>query len=315
MKISMLDMSTLGDDLDFSGIEQLGELTIYAITLQSEVIERIADAEVLIINKVKLNKENLPYAKNLKLVCITATGFDNVDIEYCKEHGIAVCNVAGYSTDSVVQLTMAMAFSLSTNLNIFNTYVKSNQYTKSEVFNCLKPVFHEMSQMTWGVVGLGNIGKKVARIAQTMGCNVLAYKRTPVNEFECVDIDTLCEKSDIITLHTPLNDDTYHLINSDRLSKMKKNTILINVARGAVADEEAVTNAIINGDIAGLGVDVYSTEPMQENSPYQRILDYDNVMFTPHMAWGAYEARKRCIDEVRKNIISFTKNEKRSRVV
>ena len=181
MKISMLDMSTLGDDLDFSGIEQLGELTIYAITLQSEVIERIADAEVLIINKVKLNKENLPYAKNLKLVCITATGFDNVDIEYCKEHGIAVCNVAGYSTDSVVQLTMAMAFSLSTNLNIFNTYVKSNQYTKSEVFNCLKPVFHEMSQMTWGVVGLGNIGKKVARIAQTMGCNVLAYKRTPVN--------------------------------------------------------------------------------------------------------------------------------------
>lgn len=315
MKISLLDIDTLGDDLDLSAVEGLGDVTIYPLTLQSDVKERITDADVLIINKVKLNSQNLPFAKNLKLICITATGFDNVDIEYCREHGIAVCNVAGYSTDSVVQLTMAMAFSLTTNLNAFDSYVKSGTYTESGIFNCLKPVFHEMSKMTWGVVGLGNIGGKVAKVAQAMGCKVLAYKKTPVDDFECVDIDTLCEQSDIISLHTPLNDGTYHLINKDRLSKMKKNAILINVARGAVVDEAAVSDAVINGKIAGLGVDVYSTEPMQKDSPYQQLLGRSNVIFTPHMAWGAYEARNRCIEEVAENIKSFMKNGRRSRIV
>ena len=315
MKISLLDIDTLGDDLDLSAVEGLGDVTIYPLTLQSDVKERITDADVLIINKVKLNSQNLPFAKNLKLICITATGFDNVDIEYCREHGIAVCNVAGYSTDSVVQLTMAMAFSLTTNLNAFDSYVKSGTYTESGIFNCLKPVFHEMSKMTWGVVGLGNIGGKVAKVAQAMGCKVLAYKKTPVDDFECVDIDTLCEQSDIISLHTPLNDGTYHLINKDRLSKMKKNAILINVARGAVVDEAAVSDAVINGKIAGLGVDVYSTEPMQKESPYQQLLGRSNVIFTPHMAWGAYEARNRCIEEVAENIKSFMKNGRRSRIV
>ena len=315
MKISLLDIDTLGDDLDLSAVEGLGDVTIYPLTLQSDVKERITDADVLIINKVKLNSQNLPFAKNLKLICITATGFDNVDIEYCREHGIAVCNVAGYSTDSVVQVTMAMAFSLATNLNAFDSYVKSGTYTESGIFNCLKPVFHEMSKMTWGVVGLGNIGGKVAKVAQAMGCKVLAYKKTPVDDFECVDIDTLCEQSDIISLHTPLNDGTYHLINKDRLSKMKKNAILINVARGAVVDEAAVSDAVINGKIAGLGVDVYSTEPMQKDSPYQQLLGRSNVIFTPHMAWGAYEARNRCIQEVAENIKSFMKNGRRSRIV
>lgn len=315
MKISLLDIDTLGDDLDLSAVEGLGDVTIYPLTLQSDVKERITDADVLIINKVKLNSQNLPFAKNLKLICITATGFDNVDIEYCREHGIAVCNVAGYSTDSVVQLTMAMAFSLTTNLNAFDSYVKSGTYTESGIFNCLKPVFHEMSKMTWGVVGLGNIGGKVAKVAQAMGCKVLAYKKTPIDDFECVDIDTLCEQSDIISLHTPLNDGTYHLINKDRLSKMKKNAILINVARGAVVDEAAVSDAVINGKIAGLGVDVYSTEPMQKDSPYQQLLGRSNVIFTPHMAWGAYEARNRCIEEVAENIKSFMKNGRRSRIV
>ena len=315
MKISLLDIDTLGDDLDLSAVEGLGDVTIYPLTLQSDVKERITDADVLIINKVKLNSQNLPFAKNLKLICITATGFDNVDIEYCREHGIAVCNVAGYSTDSVVQVTMAMAFSLATNLNAFDSYVKSGTYTESGIFNCLKPVFHEMSKMTWGVVGLGNIGGKVAKVAQAMGCKVLAYKKTPIVDFECVDIDTLCEQSDIISLHTPLNDGTYHLINKDRLSKMKKNAILINVARGAVVDEAAVSDAVINGKIAGLGVDVYSTEPMQKDSPYQQLLGRSNVIFTPHMAWGAYEARNRCIEEVAENIKSFMKNGRRSRIV
>ncbi len=315
MKISVLDVKTLGNDLDFSGIHKLGDVTVYDLTTQEQAIERIKDAEVLILNKVKLNKDNLPYAKNLKLICITATGFDNVDIDYCKEHGIAVCNVVGYSTDSVVQLTVSMAFSLATNLLSYDKFVKSGDYTKSGIFNRVEPVFREISALTWGVVGLGSIGGKVASIAKTMGCRVLAYKRTPVTDFECVDLDTLCRESDIITVHTPLNDGTFHLINEQRLSRMKDGVVLVNVARGAVFDEEAVTKAVLDGKIGGLGVDVYSTEPMQANSPYQKLLDRDNVIFTPHMAWGAYDARQRCIDEIESNIKSFLEGGMRSRLV
>ncbi len=315
MKISVLDIATLGDDLNFDAIHRLGEVTIYDLTLQEDVVDRIRDAEVLILNKVKLNRENLPYAEKLKLICITATGFDNVDLEYCREHKIAVCNVAGYSTDSVVQLTVAMAFSLATNLEAFDGYVKSGAYTKSGVFNRIKPVFREMSALTWGVVGLGNIGMKVADIAKTMGCNVLAYKRTPVEDYPCVDLVTLCRESDIISIHTPLSDETYHLIDETCLSLMKKSAILINVARGAVVDEAAVCKAVAEKRLGGLGVDVYSTEPMQPDSPYQAILHCDNVIFTPHMAWGAIDARQRCMDEVAKNIESFIDGGKRSRLV
>ncbi len=315
MKISILDIATLGDDIHFDDIYRLGEVTVYAITKQEEIVDRIRDAEIVILNKAKLNRENLQYAEKLKLICITATGFDNVDVDYCRAHNIAVCNVAGYSTDSVVQLTVAMAFSLATNLGAFDRYVKSRAYTNSGVFNCVKPVFHEMSALTWGVVGLGNIGMKVAVIAKTMGCNVLAYKRTPVESYPCVDLDTLCRESDIISIHTPLNDETYHLINETRLAMMKKGAILINVARGNVVDEAAVCKAVISGKLGGLGVDVYSTEPMQADSPYQEILNCENVIFTPHMAWGAIDARQRCMDEVAKNIESFIKGEKRARVV
>ena len=315
MKISVLDIATLGDDLNFDAINRLGDVVVYDITRQEDVIDRIKDAEVLILNKVKLTRENLPYAKNLKLVCITATGFDNVDLDYCQKHNIGVCNVASYSTDSVVQLTIAMAFSLATNLGSFDDYVKSGKYTNSGVFNCVKPVFREMSALTWGVVGLGNIGTKVATIAKAMGCTVLAYKRTPTDSYTCVDIDTLCQKSDIISIHTPLCDKTYHLINEKRLSMMKDGAILINVARGSVVDEVAVADAVINKKLGGLGVDVYSIEPMQPDSPYQKLLNCENVIFTPHMAWGAIDSRQRCMDEVAKNIESFINGEKRSRLV
>ena len=284
MNISILDVKTLGNDLKFDAINRLGNIKVYDLTLSENVVERIKDAEVVVLNKVKLNKDNLQYAKNLKLICITATGFDNVDTQYCKEHNIAVCNVAGYSTDSVVQLTVAMAFSLATNLNSFDNFVKSGAYTDSGVFNRIEPVFREMSALTWGVVGLGNIGMKVANIAKTMGCKVLAYKRTPVDSFECVDIDTLLKESDIVSLHTPLNNETFHLINEERLNKMKDGAILINVARGAVVDEEAVSRAVLEGKLGGLGVDVYSVEPMQKDSPYQKILNRENVIFTPHLA-------------------------------
>ena len=315
MKISMLDIDTLGSDLDFSVFEKYGELTVYNKTLPEEVEEHINDSDIIIVNKVKLNEKNLLSAKNLKLICITATGFDNVDLEYCSKRGIGVCNIKGYSTDSVAQLTVAMALSLIMHLSLSDKYVKDGSYTKSGVQNCLTPVFHEISGMTWGIVGMGGIGRKTAQIAKALGAHVIAYNRTRHGDFEYTDIDELCRRSDIISVHLPLNDETFNLINKERIALMKKSAVFINVARGAISDEAALAEAILKKQIGGLGVDVYSVEPMTENSPYNKILDKDNVILTPHMAWGTYEARVRCMNEIAKNIEAFLKGEKRNRLV
>lgn len=313
MNITMLDADTLGDDMDFSVFEKFGKLTVYKMTSPDEAKEHIGNAEVVIVNKVKLNKDNI--GENVKLICITATGFDNVDTAYCAERGIGVCNICGYSTDSVAQLTAAFALSLIMHLPVSDKYVKDGSYTRSGVHNCLTPVFHEISGMTWGIVGMGAIGRKTAQIAKALGANVIAYNRTVRDDFEYTDIDDLCRRSDIISIHTPLNEGTYKLINRERIALMKKNAIVINVARGAVVDEEALSDAILEERIGGIGIDVFSVEPMQSDSPYNRILDKDNVIFTPHMAWGTYEARKRCINEVAENISDFLNGGTRNRVV
>lgn len=312
--IVMLDAGTLGSDLSFSMFEALGELTVYEMTDASEVEERIKNTDVIIVNKIKLGRDNLSNAKKLKLICVTATGYDNIDVNYCKEHGIAVCNVCGYSSDSVAQITCAMALSLVNNLNVFNRYVKDGSYTKSGSQNRVSPVFHEMNTLTWGIVGLGAIGKRTAEIARVLGCRVVAFKRTPDAEYECLELDELCRQSDIISIHLPLTDDTKEIIDKEMIGLMKKTAVVINVARGVVVDEKALVEAIANGDIGGLGVDVYSQEPMTKDSPYQEIKDCDNVILTPHMAWGAYEARVRCMNEIAKNIHSFYNGEIRNRV-
>ncbi len=312
--IVMLDAGTLGSDLSFSMFEALGDLTVYEKTDVSEVEERISNADVIIVNKIKLGRDNLSDAKKLRLICVTATGYDNIDVDYCKERGIAVCNVCGYSSDSVAQITCAMALSLVNNLNVFNSYVKDGSYTKSGSQNRVSPVFCEMNTLTWGIVGLGAIGKRIAEIAKVLGCRVVAFKRTPDTEYECLELKELCRQSDIISIHLPLTDTTKEIINKEMVGCMKKNAVVINVARGAVVDETALAEAIENGDIGGLGVDVYSQEPIAENSPYQKIKDFDNVILTPHMAWGAYEARLRCMNEIAKNIQSFYNGEIRNRV-
>ncbi len=313
-KITILDAGTLGGDISFSMFEPLGTVTVYDKTEPDMVSERTSQTDVIIVNKIKLGRDNLANAKNLKLICVTATGYDNIDVDYCRERGIAVCNVRGYSSDSVAQLTAAMALSLVNNLKQFNKYVQDGQYTASGTQNRVTPVFHEMNTLTWGVVGLGGIGKRTAEIAKVLGCKIIAFKRTPDAEYECVDIDELCRVSDIISIHLPLTEDTHHLINRDRIKLMKKTAAVINVARGAVVDEAALCDAIENGDIGGVGVDVYSIEPMPDDSPYQKIKDFDNVILTPHMAWGAYEARVRCMEEIAKNIQAFDNCELRNRV-
>lgn len=314
MKISILDANTLGEGITLKPIEKIGICDIYQSTTPSEVEERIKNSDVVIVNKVKLNEQNLKEAYDLKLICLFATGYDNVDVSYCQKRGIAVCNVEGYSTHSVSLVTLSMVLSLSCHLKQYNDFVRDGSYTSSGVANRLTPMYRELCGKTWGIIGYGNIGRQVGEVAKALGCNVIVYKRTPSDDCNVVDIDTLCKQSDIITIHTPLNDGTYHLIDERRLSLMKKDVIIVNTARGLVTDEKAVADAVKEGRIGAFGTDVYSVEPISEENPIFEIKDYPNVILTPHMAWGALEARQRCIDEVSKNIKAYFEGHNRNRV-
>ena len=314
MQITLLDAATLGDDLTYEIFEQFGTVTAYAGTTEDTFEQHTADADVVIINKYKLNATNLPKAPKLRLICIAATGFDNVDLAYCRENGIAVCNVVGYSTQSVAQVTVSMALALYSHLFEYCEFVRSGEYTKRGVANRLSPVYHEIAGKTWGIVGFGNIGKQVGKVAEALGCRVLVNKRTPIEGWECVDFDTICRESDILSIHVPLSDATRHLLDEAHIDMMKSNAIVINVARGAVIDEAALASAVTKGKIAGIGVDVYSTEPMPADHPFQAIKDLPNVYLTPHMAWGGYETRVRLLHEMAENIRTFLDGNKRCRV-
>lgn len=314
MKIVLLDTNGLGDDIDLSPLAALGDFTAYYSTNDSELAVRAADADVLVTNKLKLNRTNLAAAKKLKLICVVATGYDAIDLSYCRERGIGLCNVPAYSTNSVAQLTLALVLALSTHLFSYRSHVHSGDYAKSGRPNILSPVWHELSGKTWGILGCGNIGGKVASVAEAMGCRVLAYRRSPDPRYETVDLDTLLKESDIVTVHLPLNDDTRGLLSREKIALMKSGAILVNVARGAIADEEALTEAVESGALGGLGVDVFTAEPFPENHPYSRLYGKPNVILTPHCAWGALESRNRCIREVAENIAAFSRGQHRNRV-
>ena len=211
-------------------------------------------------------------------------------------------------------LLVATVLSLVSHLREYNDFVRNGSYSKSSAANKITPVFHELSGKTWGIIGFGNIGRAVARVAEAFGAKIIVNKRTPINDYELVDIDTLCSESDIITIHCPLNDGTRNLINKEKISLMKKNVIIVNEARGAVLNEKDIADAVINKEIAGFGCDVYSAEPFTSEHPYYNIKDFDNVVLTPHAAWGAYEARERCVNVICSNIDSFLSNEKLNRV-
>lgn len=305
MNIVILDYKTLGDDLDLSGAERYGTVTKYPVTSQEEAPERVKDADIIIVNKVKMNEVALRHAKNLKLICETATGYDNIDIEYCKSRGIAVANTPAYSTSCVAQVTVSMACSLMTHLQEYREFVHGGGYQKSVSANMLEPVYHELEGMTWGIIGFGNIGRRVATVAKALGCNILVNKRTPVSDFMCVDLETILKKSDIISIHCPLSNETRGMIGKAQLEMMKKDAIIINVARGAIWDEGAVADAILNGTIGGMACDVFSVEPLPSDHPFNKILDKENVILTPHMAWGSFESRTRCFNTVLSNIEAY----------
>ena len=314
MRIVVLDAATLGADTDLTPLMQVGTVTVWQNTAPEEIAQRIEAAEVIVSNKVRLMEPVLRDAKNLKLICLCATGYDCVDTAYCAARGIGVCNVPGYSTQSVAQLTVALALELTNHLGHYREYVHSGAYSRSGVANALVPVWHELYGKTWGIVGGGNIGRQVAKIADAFGCKVLVCRRKPDDLYETVDLDTLCAQSDIISVHVPLTDETRGMIGEKQLGLMKRDVILVNVARGAVTDEAVLAKAIQEDRIGGLGVDVYSTEPFGPDHPFNGILDRGNVCLTPHTAWGAIETRNRCISMVAENISAFCQGKRKNRV-
>lgn len=314
MKIVILDRAAMGMDTPMEVLNQFGDVMCYDSSTPEEAKLRSLDADVIILNKIKITREIMDASEKLKLVCVFATGFDNIDISAAREKGIAVCNVPGYSTDSVTLFTVVTVLALCSRIIEYNGFVRSGEYSSSGVANRLTPVYHNIAGKTWGIIGYGNIGKSVGRVAEAFGAHVIVYKRNPINDAECVDIDTLCRESDIITVHCPLNDQSRNLINEEMISLMKPNVILVNEARGAVLDEEAVAKAVEDGKIAAFGCDVYSIEPFGIDHPYSRIKNLPNVLLTPHAAWGSYEARERCINVIAQNINSFLNGNSLNRV-
>ena len=304
-KIVILDAGTLGEDLSLDPLRALGQVCAYPATAVSDIPDRVADCDILIQNKVRITKEVLCAAPRLKLICEAATGYDNIDLCAARARGVAVCNVPGYSTPSVVQLTVATVLSLATHLQVYAAYVADGSYTESGHPTSLTPVYHELEGRTWGILGYGHIGRGVAAVARALGCQVLVSTRTPTASACCVDLDELCRRADILTIHVPLSDTTRGIIDRRRIAMMKPDAIVVNVARGAVTDEAALADALRTGRIGALGADVFSTEPLPPSHPFYASRRHPRVCFTPHMAWGSFEARTRCLHTIAENIRAF----------
>ena len=316
MNIVILERNSVGTDVSVDALNKFGEVTAYSnTTTPSDVIERIKDAEIIIANKAPLREETLKDAPNVKLICEFATGFDNVDLNYCSSRGIKVCNVVNYSTDAVAQHTFALALYVLEKLHHYDHYVKDGAYAAQDRFSNFDKTFTELSGKTWGIIGMGNIGKKVAQIATAFGCNVIFHSVTgssKVTEYEQVSFEELLKRSDFLSLHCPLSDLTRNLINYDALKQMKKSAILINVARGPVVSDADLTRALNENLIAGAGLDVTSTEPMKDTNPLSTFMDSDRLIITPHLAWASVEARNRCVNETVLNIEAFMNGQERN---
>lgn len=308
MKIVFLDAKTIGEDIDLSEFEQLGEVVKYGFSTPEEARERTRDADVIVLNKVEINEHSIGEAKRLKLVCVTATGTNNLDKEYLQKRGIAWRNVAGYSTESVAQHTFAMLFYLLEKLPYYDNYVKSEAYVGDVTFTHFAKVFHELSGMTWGIIGLGNIGSRVADIAKMFGCKVLYYSTSGKNTregYERVDFDTLLKESDIVSVHAPLNENTRGLMNRSAFEKMKPTAIFLNLGRGPIVVEQDLADALDMGLIQAAGLDVLSVEPMQSENPLRKMKDSQKLLITPHIAWASVEARTRLMKIIAGQICDY----------
>ena len=315
MKISILERDSLGIDVDMSEIDKLGEVTVYPATTVENAVEHIGDADIIIANKLPLNAETLKGAVNLKFVAQTATGTNNVDFAYTNSKGIKIANVPSYSTDSVAQHTFALLLYLVEKMRFFDDYVKNGTYSNSNCFSCLDMIYPEIAGKTWGIIGMGAIGQKVAQIATVFGCKVICYSasgRTYDMPYEQVDFDTLLANSDILSVHAPLNEYTKGLMNYDAFCKMKASAYFINVGRGPIVVEEDLARALEEDQIRAAGLDVLCVEPMPLDNPLLKFKDSSKIIITPHVAWATSEARQRCVDVVTENIKAFLRGEEKN---
>lgn len=308
MKIVFLDVKTIGEDIDLSCFDELGEVVKYPFSTSEEALERTKDADVIVLNKVEINEKSIGNADHLKLVCVTATGTNNLDKEYLGKRGIAWRNVAGYSTESVSQHTFALLFYLLEKMRYYDDYVKTEKYIGDVTFTHFANVFHEIAEKTWGIVGLGNIGRRVADIAKCFGCKVIYYSTSGKNnnsDYERVSFDELLALSDIVSVHAPLDENTRGLFNKAAFEKMKETAIFINVGRGPIVVEQDLVEALNDGKIAAAGLDVLSVEPMSEKNPLRSIKDSNKLIITPHIAWASIEARTRLMKIISEQIKEY----------
>lgn len=304
MQIVLIDAATLGSDMNLSLIQDEGELTIYQTTKSSQTLERIKNTDIIITNKVIIGKNEMQYAKNLKLICVAATGTNNIDIEQAKKRNIVVANVKNYSTEAVAQHAISLILALQNSLIEFAHESKSGNWSKSPIFTMLNHPFYELKGKKLGIIGYGTIGKRVAEMAKVFGMEILIGKRKGVayNDLERVDFDLLVKESDIISIHTPLSDNTRNLFGKEEFRMMKKSAIIINTARGGIVNEQALYVALKNEEIKAAAIDVTEKEPIPENHP---LLELDNIIITPHIAWTSVESRKKLLEGIIQNIRIF----------
>lgn len=306
MQIVLLDALTFGDT-NLSAFRAFGEVEVFQTTSPHQTQERIANADVIVTNKVVIDDVLMAMASNLKLICVAATGTNNIDLEAAKKRGIEVKNVSGYSTDSVVQHTFSMLFYLVGHSRYYDNYVKNGLYAKSPIFTDVSHPFFEIKGKRWGIIGLGEIGRNVAKVAEAFGAEVCYYSTSGQNstqEYMRLEFDTLLKTSDIISIHAPLNEKTRNLLGYEQLFSCKDRVVVLNLGRGGIVDEEAVARIIDVKEIL-VGLDVLAQEPMRENHPLLHVKNHENLYITPHIAWTSVEAREKLIAGVVKNIKTF----------
>ncbi|MCI6914651.1 MAG: D-2-hydroxyacid dehydrogenase [Lachnospiraceae bacterium] len=317
MKIVVLEADSVGRDVSYDAMKRFGEVVCYDSTPNDKILERIQDADIVIPNKCLITGQILVQAPKVKLIAESATGYNNIDVDYCHANGIAVTNVSGYSTDAVAQHTFALLLSLNNHMAYYSDYVNSAAYSQQASFTNVSNIFLDLAGKTMGIIGLGAIGKKVAEIATAFGMKVIYHSVSGHAQdvsYACVSFEEILKKSDVLSIHTPLTEKTRGLINKAALKQMKNTAVLINVARGPIVVEKDLVEALNEGQIAAAGLDVFETEPLPETSPLLGIQDKDKLLLTPHIAWGSYEARSNLIQEGVLNIQSFLDGGDRNRV-
>lgn len=304
MKIVFLDAATMGD-VSFEPFERLGEFVSYSTSTPEEARERVKDADVMMINKVLVDKQLIDAAASLKLICVAATGVNNIDVDYAAYKGIPVRNVAGYSTDSVAQATFMHILSLAGGAPYFDMSVKSGNYSRSGMFTDPNWNWWELAGKTIGIIGLGNIGKKVAKIAEAFGMKVCYYSTSGTGhckDYPCLSLEELLKESDIVSVHAPLNANTQNLLGAKEFAMMKPTAYVINMGRGAIIVEEDLAEAVDKGIIAGAGIDVFVREPIPEDHPYLKMKHPERMRLAPHIAWASVEARDRLVGMMADNV-------------